>query len=53
MCRFQVYFQRVLSSRSAAGAELLSYIAAIGCAVMAVPPILIGAIGKSAGERNF
>ena len=27
---FQVYFQRVLSSRSAGKAELLSYIAAVG-----------------------
>ncbi|XP_059097142.1 high-affinity choline transporter 1-like [Tigriopus californicus] len=44
---WQVYFQRVLSSKSASGAELLSYIAAVGCVVMAVPPILIGAIAKS------
>ena len=39
---FQVYFQRVLSSKSAASAELLSYIAAFGCVIMAIPPILIG-----------
>ena len=44
---WQVYFQRVLSSKSAAGAEILSYIAAFGCIIMAVPPILIGAIAKS------
>ena len=47
---FQVYFQRVLSSRSAAGAEILSYIAAFGCVIMAVPPILIGAIAKSTSK---
>ncbi len=46
---WQVYFQRVLSSKSAQRAQLLSYVAAIGCIVMAVPPILIGAIGRSAG----
>ena len=44
---WQVYFQRVLSSKSAAGAEILSYIAAFGCIIMAVPHILIGAIAKS------
>ncbi len=49
---FQVYFQRVLSSKSAAGAEILSYIAAIGCFVMAIPPVLIGAIAKSTSEKG-
>jgi high affinity choline transporter 7 len=43
----QVYFQRVLSSKSAAGAELISYIAAVGCVIMAIPPILIGGIAKA------
>ena len=43
---WQVYFQRVLSSKSAAGAEILSYIAAFGCIIMAVPPVLIGGIAK-------
>ena len=38
----QVYFQRVLSSKSAAKAEITSYIAAFGCIIMAVPPVLIG-----------
>ena len=47
---WQVYFQRVLSSKSAAGAEILSYIAAFGCIIMAVPPILIGMIAKSTGR---
>ncbi|XP_071476964.1 high-affinity choline transporter 1-like [Diadema antillarum] len=45
---WQVYFQRVLSSKSAERAQALSYIAAVGCLVMAIPPILIGAIGYSA-----
>ena len=43
---FQVYFQRVLSSKSASKAELTSYIAAFGCIIMAVPPVLIGGIAK-------
>ena len=43
---WQVYFQRVLSSKSAATAEILSYLAAFGCIIMAVPPVLIGGIAK-------
>ncbi|CAG9766806.1 unnamed protein product [Ceutorhynchus assimilis] len=43
---WQVYFQRVLSSKSADRAQLLSYVAALGCLLMAIPPILIGAIAK-------
>ena len=46
---FQVYFQRVLSSKTATGAEVLSYIAAVGCILMAIPPVLIGAVAKSTG----
>ncbi|XP_795278.3 high-affinity choline transporter 1 [Strongylocentrotus purpuratus] len=45
---WQVYFQRVLSSKTAERAQWLSYVAAGGCIIMAVPPILIGAIGYSA-----
>jgi len=44
---WQVYFQRVLSSKSAKKAETLSYIAAFGCILMAVPPVLIGGIAKA------
>uniref|UniRef100_H2YED7 Uncharacterized protein n=1 Tax=Ciona savignyi TaxID=51511 RepID=H2YED7_CIOSA len=44
---WQVYFQRVLSSDSAAHAQMLSFIAAFGCIAMAVPSILIGAIAAS------
>nr|CAI5853281.1 unnamed protein product [Callosobruchus analis] len=43
---WQVYFQRVLSSKSAGRAQLLSYVAAFGCVLMAIPPVLIGAIAK-------
>ena len=48
----QVYFQRVLSAKSATRAQMLSYAAAFGCIVMSVPAVLIGAIAKSTGERN-
>uniref|UniRef100_H2YED9 Uncharacterized protein n=1 Tax=Ciona savignyi TaxID=51511 RepID=H2YED9_CIOSA len=47
---WQVYFQRVLSSDSAAHAQMLSFIAAFGCIAMAVPSILIGAIAASTGK---
>ncbi|XP_045460780.1 high-affinity choline transporter 1 isoform X1 [Harmonia axyridis] len=43
---WQVYFQRVLSSKSAGRAQVLSYVAAFGCILMAIPPVLIGAIAK-------
>ena len=48
---FQVYFQRVLSSKSAVRAQILSYVAAGGCVVMAVPAVLIGAIATATGEN--
>ncbi|OQR78985.1 high-affinity choline transporter 1-like [Tropilaelaps mercedesae] len=44
---WQVYFQRVLSCRSAFKAQLLSYVAAVGCIVMAVPAMIMGAVAKS------
>ncbi|CAH1794641.1 unnamed protein product [Owenia fusiformis] len=44
---WQVYFQRVLSSRSAGRAQILSFVAAFGCIIMALPAVLIGAIGYS------
>uniref|UniRef100_A0A4W5MPK6 High affinity choline transporter 1 n=1 Tax=Hucho hucho TaxID=62062 RepID=A0A4W5MPK6_9TELE len=44
---WQVYFQRVLSASSATYAQVLSFLAAAGCLVMAVPSVLIGAIGAS------
>lgn len=47
---WQVYFQRVLSASSATYAQVLSFLAAFGCLIMAVPSVLIGAIGASTGE---
>ncbi|KAI0222413.1 High-affinity choline transporter 1 [Lamellibrachia satsuma] len=44
---WQVYFQRVLSSKSAFRAQVLSYVAAVGCIVMAAPAVLLGAIAAS------
>jgi len=45
---WQVYFQRVLSSKSAHRAQVLSFVAAFGCFAMAIPAVLIGAAAKSA-----
>ncbi len=42
---WQVYFQRVLASKNAKAAVRLSCVAGIACAAMAVPAVLIGAIG--------
>ena len=47
-----MYFQRVLSSKSGKKAQMLSYIAAFGCVIMAVPPILVGVIAKSTSEME-
>lgn len=47
---FQVYFQRVLSSKTAGRAQILSYVAAFGCLLMAIPPVMIGAIAKATGR---
>lgn len=45
---WQVYFQRVLSAKSPGRAQIMSYAAAFGCIILAVPPLLIGAIAKTA-----
>jgi len=44
---WQVYFQRVLSCKTAAKAKGLSLAASFGCVLMAIPAVLIGAIGAS------
>ncbi|XP_078356322.1 high-affinity choline transporter 1-like, partial [Oculina patagonica] len=44
---WQVYFQRVLSCKTPNKARVLSFFASFGCMFMAVPAILIGAIGAS------
>ena len=48
---WQVYFQRVLSSRTSSGAQKLSFIAGVGCLLMAIPPALIGAIARNTDWR--
>ncbi len=50
---WQVYFQRVLSASSATYAQVLSFLAAFGCIIMAIPSVLIGAIGASTGKTNL
>ncbi len=45
---WQVYFQRVLASRDEKTAVRLSLAAGIGCMLMAVPAVIIGAIGAVA-----
>lgn len=49
----KVYFQRVLSSKTAGRAQILSYVAAFGCILMAIPPVLIGAIAKATRKTIF
>lgn len=49
---WQVYFQRVLSAKTEKSAMYLSYIAAIGCFLAGIPPIIIGAIAKSTGINH-
>ncbi|CAD5111691.1 DgyrCDS977 [Dimorphilus gyrociliatus] len=44
---WQVYFQRVLSAKNERVAQLLSFFGALGCLIMAIPAILVGAIAKS------
>uniref|UniRef100_A0A0N4ZCS3 High-affinity choline transporter 1-like n=1 Tax=Parastrongyloides trichosuri TaxID=131310 RepID=A0A0N4ZCS3_PARTI len=48
---WQVYFQRVLSSKTSQGAQTLSFIAGVGCIIMAIPPALIGAIARNTDWR--
>ncbi|KAH6933302.1 hypothetical protein HPB50_014015 [Hyalomma asiaticum] len=45
---WQVYFQRVLSCESDFDARMLSYLSAVGCIALAIPPAVIGAVAKSA-----
>ncbi|KAL3216267.1 hypothetical protein MRX96_006453 [Rhipicephalus microplus] len=44
---WQVYFQRVLSCKTAFKAQLLSYVAAFGCIIMAIPAMIMGAVAKA------
>lgn len=49
---WQVYFQRVLSARTEKSAMYLSYMAAFGCFFAGIPPVIVGAIAKSTGNRS-
>jgi hypothetical protein len=40
----------VLSSKSAKRSQILSYVAALGCIIMAIPSIIIGGISKATGK---
>ncbi|KAM8821822.1 high affinity choline transporter 1-like [Eudromia elegans] len=44
---WQTYFQRVLSSASLGQARFISYLSGLGCFLMAIPPVLIGAAATS------
>ncbi|XP_061485600.1 high affinity choline transporter 1-like [Rhineura floridana] len=44
---WQTYFQRVLSASSSREGRLISYLSGVGCFVMAIPSVLIGAVAAS------
>ena len=44
---WQAYFQRVLSSKSPRNAQVQSILAGVGCMLMAIPSIFIGAAAKA------
>ncbi|NXY44187.1 SC5A7 protein, partial [Ceuthmochares aereus] len=44
---WQTYFQRVLSIASPGQARLTSYLSGLGCFLMAIPSVLIGAVAAS------
>ncbi|KAI1707644.1 sodium:solute symporter family domain-containing protein [Ditylenchus destructor] len=48
---FQGYFQRVLSSRTSETAQRISFVAGLGCIIMAIPAALIGAIARNTDWR--
>lgn len=45
---WQVYFQRVLSAKTVGTAKYLSFVGGLGCLIMAIPSVLIGAIATNA-----
>lgn len=45
---WQVYFQRVLAARDEQTAVRLSLVASLGCLLMAIPAVIIGAVGVAA-----
>ncbi|KAK8770002.1 hypothetical protein V5799_013534 [Amblyomma americanum] len=42
-----VYFQRVLSTDSIFSAKMLSYVSCMGCILVAVPSVIVGAQAKT------
>ncbi|XP_042695241.1 high affinity choline transporter 1-like isoform X2 [Centrocercus urophasianus] len=44
---WQTFFQRVLSAASPSQARFISYLSGLGCFLMAIPPVLIGAVAAS------
>jgi len=44
---WQAYFQRVLSAKTAKNAQVQSILAGVGCMLMAIPSIFIGAAAKA------
>ncbi|XP_048349988.1 high-affinity choline transporter 1-like [Sphaerodactylus townsendi] len=44
---WQTYFQRVLSASSAKQARFISYLSGMGCFILAIPSVLIGAVAAS------
>ncbi|XP_006018694.1 high-affinity choline transporter 1-like [Alligator sinensis] len=44
---FQTYFQRILSAASPRQASFISYLSGLGCLLMAIPSVLIGAVAAS------
>ena len=49
---FQVYFQRVLSAKTARKAQILSFSAAIGCILLSIPPALAGIVAQQTEWNN-
>ncbi|PVD38531.1 hypothetical protein C0Q70_01147 [Pomacea canaliculata] len=45
---WQVYWQRALSAKTVAIARGLSVLGALGCLILAVPPVLLGAVAATA-----
>nr|XP_009682410.1 PREDICTED: high affinity choline transporter 1-like [Struthio camelus australis] len=52
---WQTYFQRVLSTASQGQARLISYLSGLGCFLMAIPSVLVGAVAASTdwNETNY
>ena len=49
---WQAYFQRVLSAESDVAAQTLSFVAPVGCILLVIPPVIIGA-GAAVADWNM